>query len=162
MELRHYARGPEFELIREWPYAQPKPSMYRKPNGFWVSVEGEDDWKSWCENENFALSTLPNDMRVTLTEDANILFLNREADMMNFQQEFGTTEDIDLPSHSYKQTAIKWFEVANKYQGIIIPTYLWSCRMRMDWYYTWDCASGCIWDLSAIQKIESMKKLEDA
>ena len=24
----------------------------------------------------------------------------------------------------------------------------------MNWYYTWDVASGCIWDLNAIDNIE--------
>ena len=25
---------------------------YDKPRGLWLSVEGEDDWRSWCEAES--------------------------------------------------------------------------------------------------------------
>ncbi len=28
------------------------PTPY-KPKGLWVSVDGEDDWKSWCEENDY-------------------------------------------------------------------------------------------------------------
>ncbi len=43
-------------------------------------------------------------------------------------------------------------QVAKLYQGIIIAPYCYSIRLDNDcfWYYPWDCASGCIWDATAI------------
>jgi hypothetical protein len=26
-------------------------------------------------------------------------------------------------------------------------------RMGLMWYYGWDCASGCIWDTSVIERV---------
>ena len=40
--------------------------------------------------------------------------------------------------------------------GIIIAPYQWYCRMTVDWYYTWDCASGCIWNLDAIESVNAV------
>jgi hypothetical protein len=43
-----------------------------------------------------------------------------------------------------------------EYQGLFITPYIPVCRLSMacNWYYTWDCASGVIWDLSCIEKFE--------
>jgi hypothetical protein len=48
---------------------------------------------------------------------------------------------------------IDWQRVAEQHQGIIITPYQWECRYSIDWYYIWDCASGCIWDPDAIESI---------
>jgi hypothetical protein len=52
---------------------------------------------------------------------------------------------------------IDWKKVAKDYCGIEIPRYLWSCRMSHSWYYGWDVASGCIWDLKHV----SMQLIEE-
>ena len=28
--------------------------------------------------------------------------------------------------------------------------------METRWYYGWDCASGCVWDASAVQSVEPL------
>ena len=55
----------------------------------------------------------------------------------------------------FGKLAIRWQDVALDYQGILIAPYQWSLRLDKDfrWYYMWDCASGCIWDLSAIASL---------
>ena len=54
---------------------------------------------------------------------------------------------------------IDWAEVASKYDGIIISPYQWSLRLDMEmmWYYGWDCASGCIWNISAIKELKEVQ-----
>ena len=45
-----------------------------------------------------------------------------------------------------------WGYLATQYQGLIIAPYLWDLRLfGPAWYYGWDCASGCIWDLTAVE-----------
>lgn len=48
---------------------------------------------------------------------------------------------------------IDWVKVKPLYDGIIITPYQWRCRLDPDifWYYSWDCASGCIWNLETIE-----------
>ena len=52
--------------------------------------------------------------------------------------------------------SLDWQAVAQNWQGILIPQYLWSMRLnsRHAWYYSWDCASGCIWNPEAIAAVE--------
>lgn len=48
--LLHYRSEPlEFEPART--YVHRESWTYGKPDGFWVSVEGQDDWPAWCRSE---------------------------------------------------------------------------------------------------------------
>ena len=68
-----------------------------------------------------------------------------------------------------KMEMIDWHKVATEYSGIEICPYLgyqpWSgdvnFRMGLDWYYTWDVASGCIWNEKAIRNIELISSKEN-
>ena len=56
---------------------------------------------------------------------------------------------------------INWRKVAKAFDGIIIPEYIYSRRLdgnASDWYYGWDCASGCIWDARAIKTTKKITK----
>jgi hypothetical protein len=74
---------------------------------------------------------------------------------------------------------IDWPKVSERYDGVVIAPYVWSLRMgdyemiegRMrktpdsaisDWYYPWDCASGCIWKASAIKAFDLIKENANA
>jgi len=37
--------------------------------------------------------------------------------------------------------------VSKEYDGIEIAPYQWDARLSLIWYYGWDVASGCIWNL---------------
>ena len=60
----------------------------------------------------------------------------------------------------YKNRCIAWEKVAAKYDGLIITPYIWQRRMELNWYYTWDCASGCIWNVRAIKDIRLIETVE--
>ena len=122
--------------------------LYDKPKGLWVSVRGKDDWENWCRGESFGDIDKQRCYRVSLTDDANILRIRTADELDSFSQKYG----MDL-GHGLQRNGIDWARVAKEYQGIIIAPYIWSRRLNgpsSDWYYGWDCASGCIWDVSAI------------
>lgn len=120
-----------------------------KPRGLWVSVDGEDDWPSWCHHEGFAEDRLVHRFRITLADDATILTLSDPEALRSFTKEY----DLSKPEMPF--WTMDWARLAKEYQGIIIAPYQWYARdfFKMTWYYTWDVASGCIWDSSAISSV---------
>lgn len=121
---------------------------YSKPQGLWLSVDGDWDWKEWCEAEDFGIGSHRH--VVELIDDANVLVLSSAGQLRAFTKAFGELRKI-TPQYSYH--AINWASVAEKYDGLIIAPYIGECRLNEDtrWYYTWDCASGCIWNAQAIK-----------
>lgn len=129
-------------------------SAFAKPKGLWVSVEGNGDgWRAWCVSEGFGLSRLTHVHDVTLAGDARILRLSTSEEIDAFTESWGIP--MDYGDISWPMTAIDWPRVARDYQGIIIAPYSGECRLseKCTWYYGWDCASGCIWDAAAIDRI---------
>lgn len=152
MNLIHYTNE-KFSLERR-EYDQNELNWHAKPNGLWVSVEGKCDWKWWCNAESFNLENLAVSYELKLKEDANILYLSTADDIRDFSKLYHlSTRSLDSEYDSYQ---INWNKVKQKYQGIIISTYQWDCRLAHDtyWYYGWDCACGCIWDLDCIEEFE--------
>lgn len=149
--LWHYSREP-FALERRT-YEQDDPREYGKPHGFWISVEGNDDWPSWCEGEQFRLETLAYRSPVSFTDKANILRVTPGL-MSPFDRDY-STEWMWGENGRWTARGIDWRAVAEKYDGIIIAPYSWHHRSDLAWYYPWDCASGCVWNLDAITVGES-------
>ena len=44
-----------------------------------------------------------------------------------------------------------WYCHGDKYDGIEINPYQFEARYQYTWYYGWDIASGCIWNLSGVK-----------
>lgn len=123
--------------------------LHHKPNGFWLSVPGEDDWPSWCRAEDFCLEKLAVCHEVRLSPDANILHLTTLDEIVEFTEEYGQS------SRSGGVWEIAWRRVTPKFDGIVIAPYSWTARYdeRTLWYNTWDCASGCVWNPEAIASL---------
>ena len=124
-----------------------------KPSGLWLSVEGDNDWKSWCENESFVLNALTYVSEVTLKSNANVLLIDTLDKLDNFNADFGIPNRLiswDMP--------ISWGRVRAAYDGIIIAPYQFDRRHTLMWYYTWDCASGVIWNLSAVDCVTALSR----
>lgn len=166
MKLKHYSVSPNFNFQKEWDYSVFSIPRGDKPNGFWVSVEGEDDWRNWCETEEWRTESLDNEYDVVLSDSANILYLNSDQDILEFTREYLDTKTDPL-SIAERRAGIRvwdstryilWNDLRKKYDGIIIAPYQWSCRLskETEWYYTWDVASGCIWNLSAISSVTAV------
>lgn len=146
-KLWHYTAEPF--VIEPRSYEQDEPNTFGKPRGFWVSVEGEYDWPSWCRAEEFGLDRLSYRSPVSIS--GNILYVGPD-EMTAFEQEFSVLLRRFI---TFEDRAIDWRKVADRYDGIIIAPYSWEHRLDARWYYTWDCASGCIWNLDAITVGES-------
>lgn len=159
LELRHYADKQvtldRSRVYRQLEYVRP----YTKPVGFWVSVLGEDDWPSWCMSEEFQIESLAFEHAVTIADGANILLLGTATALDRFTEEFGVRTVHSLNGSVWTNVHINWHGVISRYDGIIIAPYQWERRLELDWYYGFDCASGCIWNLSAIASLEWMEKV---
>lgn len=156
-ELIHYRKEPipplkpiDIDALTE--------ALY-KPRGLWVSVEDGWGWKDWCTAEEFNLDHLAYEYKVTVKKEANILYLNNPQEIIDFGHQYADQEynlrEIYLKYMPTSIMFLKWKEVMQKYQGIIISPYQWDCRLRLEtsWYNGWDCSSGCIWDINAIYDI---------
>lgn len=158
MRLVHYSKRltGSIETIKQ----NITPSM--KPSGLWLSVDShEENWRDWCESENYNIDGLRYVYNVSLYECANILLLTCAKDIDIFTLEFRASIPIDVQLGSFDPQwmmglNIDWHTVAKKYDGIIIAPYIWERRLdeKTRWYYGWDCASGCIWNSAAIKEIK--------
>lgn len=151
----HYSGMGKMKLDQSMIYDQINP--WFKPRGLWITPENSNDdqtWSSWCQSENFEIDRLKYRYEIELNDSPNILMLKSPEEIADF-------------SHSWMKAAyrisdyfaIPWNEVKEKYDGLIITPYQWSMRHNMDapWYYSWDCASGCIWNLDAIKSFKKDK-----
>lgn len=144
--LAHYSASDEL-----FPESQEqKADATHKPRGLWVSVEGGGSygWKEWGEENCYGC--FAHRFTLLLTPDHNVLVTN---DLLSFHDEY---KAVRYAGESYTLEDIDWMAVARCYQGIIIPRYHWQHRFDThvsDWYYSWDCASGCIWDASAVASV---------
>ena len=140
---------------------EPKPDEYylhpfMKPEGLWFSPEDDTQkhdasWRDYCLQELDDDSLLSYKYHVELGSCANLLILDTVSKMYEFNKRYLVYYEEPV----LRSLAICWQQVALDYQGILIAPYQWSLRLHSDfcWYYPWDCASGCIWDISAIQSL---------
>ena len=169
VSLEHYRETPlDFDPHRL--YLQEPPYSYHKPRGFWVSVKGEDDWPDWCICNEFRPHCLAHCYEVTLCPKANVHLIDNSADLLAFHGTYSVLDDFaakycsrpgDHDLFGNRMQAIDWRKVASDYDGIIIAPYIWSQRLLgPHWYYGWDCASGCIWNLCAVAGVERVDEPE--
>lgn len=128
-----------------------------KPYGLWVSDEDDYGWRKWVADNDYEWATLKYKYEVELKPAANILFICNKSELRLFTDKYKAKSKLnsdldDMPFFGKTVTDIDWPHVARDYQGIIITPYLWECRLdfHSQWYYGWDCASGCIWSSDAI------------
>jgi hypothetical protein len=165
IKLIHYS-GLHLDKLEPFTYDQKEKIYHAKPLGVWVSVEGDSSednisWKEWCISENFQLEHFKHSYEVILKDDANVLHLKTSDEIFEFTKKYPLPLEKGWYSWRSKDTyQIDWVKVAEKYQGIIIAPYQWDCRLSIDcsWYYGWDCASGCIWDLDCIKEFKEVKE----
>lgn len=160
--LYHYSLEPfEFDRTVEYP---PDTHGYAKPVGFWVSVGR--DWERWCRDEEFRLAHLEHVQQVTLVKKPNVLWIGSAPDLVSFTDRYAYDPEWVIEWRKkdranrdmFKGHYIDWAAVGESYNGLIIAPYLWSMRLYdgVFWYYGWDCASGCIWNLDVIERLESV------
>ncbi len=174
-QLIHYSAQPELKPES----CSNKGHIHFKPRGLWVSVGTA--WKDWCDSEEFEWAKLKHEHTINLKSDNNVLVMTTPEELIAFSQMYKsdlvTVESvlketnlvaIDSIRHKVAKLLgdpfdqseyvhyIDWGHVSNKHQGIIINPYQFGCRCdpKTQWYYPWDVASGCIWDVDCIEDVQ--------
>lgn len=156
--LTHWSGGPLGPLnsIKPRQGETRRLAMFAKPHGLWLSDETDFGWREWCMGEQFNTSGFTHrvDFEVDMTD---VLHLATPQAILDFHAEFsveGTIPDMDYRT-------IDWAAVAERYKGILITPYQWSMRFDINaqWYYGWDCASGCFWDVSCLTRLKETRHM---
>lgn len=126
-----------------------------KPRGFWYEVNG--DWRRWLKGEGYLTYRIADRStnktphvylhRLRLN-DCNVLKISSVKMLDAFDREYRINERSDtFGGFTFHDYNIDWPRLATEYDGIEIAPYFWERRLSVDvrWYYSWDCASGCIW-----------------
>lgn len=146
LTLLHYSHK-EVRAVRSVPQGS---DNFFKPSGFWLSVEGNNEgWADWCKAEGFD-KDWSHIYEVRLLESANILWLQDVIDIDVFTEKYNTGQSWPMNGK------IDWCRVAEQHDGFLVAPYQWGRRLTglaSKWYYSWDCASGCIWEESAIEEL---------
>lgn len=107
-------------------------------------------WVDWVKSEMPDWET-DNVFKIDINE-SNILIIRNYGEIIEFDRKYGVPYNFGY----HKYTNIDWVRVANDYGGIEIAPYIYEARRTIEWYYTWDIASGCIWDDGVIRNIEKI------
>lgn len=181
--IYHYSPRDEVKLRPEFynKYREHWPEEgAMKPIGLWVSIEDEGSdttWFEWCKAEQFRLESLRYKYKVEIKEDAKILWLRSVPEIVAFSSLYAANDPMDFERYICRGRnnpyiyMISWKKVKQLYDGIIISPYQWDLRFSSvaSWYYPWDCASGCIWNLEKVSltlesviDIDSIKDKEES
>ncbi len=120
-----------------------------KPRGFWLSIG--DDWRQWCADNDYRPDGF-NHVADFDIDTSDVLVLATVQAIRDFGEEYRVNT---APYGAiYARWGVDWTRVARRHSGIVIAPYQWTLRLDgvESWYYTWDCASACIWDLSAVRQ----------
>ena len=144
-------------------YRQSSSSM--KPSGFWYACYSS--WYNWTqENDMFIgkyihkINITPGSLRSLNTKDNNgLLVINNVDDLLLFDKRYKETIAWYYPFDK-KRSRIDWKKVSQDYGGIEICPYLGDRLIkegkwrRLEWYWSWDVASGCIWNTTILKNTE--------
>lgn len=145
-ELRDVARQHEYTIMTQKPLGDIRPSnpvgeanAVGKPNGFWFAVGSE--WIDWTATE---MPKWKGDNLYSVeVDESQCIVIEDELGLREFHRQYSTSDGM-----------IDWAKVGKDAKGIIFKKYFPQARMKYRWYYTWDVASGCVWDTTALKGVE--------
>jgi hypothetical protein len=152
----HYSHTP----IESVTHKQQEDDPYRKPVGLWLSDNTDFGWLDYCELQWKTNANPKYRYKIVLKKRSKILYLRSKEDIIEFTKKYCKDPLQNDPNYqAYRDLIdlsayIDWKRVATEYKGIIITPYMWSWDLTRlaQWYYGWDCASGCIWDPTCIEE----------
>ncbi len=154
MKLYHYS-SEDWEFDPTWDYEKHKDfnvarGMHGyKPSGLWLSDDSDTcGWAAWCLSEEFRVRAVRKTFYVNMDR---ILRLDSYESIGRF------TSKYEIKPHSAGRLLIDWEAVQRSYAGILITPYCFQARYEFHWYYGWDCASACIWDLTQVKEVTNFQ-----
>ena len=135
-----------------------------KPRGLWYGFDGS--WSNWCAGNTFKCGKHFYEVGLDTSRILRIENLNQ---FEEFEKEYTCDSIFDrifkemgikVPSISplmvraFGPSAIDWPRLKKEYAGLEINPWMHSKHLESVWYYGWDCASGVIWDISAINQFQ--------
>lgn len=139
-----------------------------KPTGLWYGLG--DSWINYCLNEVSGW-ICPYIYEVILHED-QLLKVSNVSEFEEFEDEYhGIPDhfkliadrmpefDLTYGSRTVGRRIRRMFDhidfkkLAKTHGAVEIAPYIWNKRLESMWYYTWDCASGCVWKRKAIKEL---------
>ena len=152
MVLSHFSRR-QLVGLNDRDYGQ---IIARKPAGFWLSDESEEN--SWTAYLDVASNGDPYYCRRDFSIDLfEVRVIRTEGQMFGFNLEYGTLSVTRINrSRVDSHPVVDWPRVAQSYKGIIISPHQhgYSGQDDLNWYGGWDCACGCIWDLTCMRPVQ--------
>ena len=139
MTFYHWSDDP----IELDPFCEYKQKPLCKPSGLWFDVDGA--WKTWCKHNDFREMTLKHCYEVIIPDSHDILKITNAEQLDDFTEMFRDRTQIAVVS-------LDWPTITQIFDAIVIAPYIWSRRLYISttWYYGWDCASGCVWNLNGV------------
>lgn len=134
-----------------------------KPTGMWYGVH--DSWIQWCNSE--MSGWIGRYLYEVVTHEDQILKIDTIEKFEAFEQEYlynpykdqmaklaGLIPALDTQDYlPLRMKSVDYVSLSKNYAGLEIAPYFYEKRLSSFWYYGWDCASGCIWNKSAIKQI---------
>lgn len=165
MILTHFTPQP-FKLNIAMDYGR---VHWGKPTGLWLSDESDHGWKKWCEGNDWSL----DDLKYATQFECDLgdwIVLRTDPEIRAFTKKYllewpgpGSVPVAIRSAHksvpvAMRSAYIDWPQVKRDYSGILITPYSWKLRLdfKTHWYYGWDCASGCVWDLTTIKQVGAL------
>lgn len=106
-------------------------------------------------------------------DNSKMLVIKNSRQLLKFYQQYHVKDDKHLQgvrelyiNSKHKPRVwkypylINWSRVYQDYPGIVICPYLEKNRMEYIWYYTWDHASGCIWNPELISNVHYLTQIK--
>lgn len=158
MRLIHFSQSPLLKVSSEKQSDNP----HHKPEGLWFSAgDGEDGWRSWCLIERFHTHRLGYRTELKFKRSARILRIKSASGIDRITRAYGvepgwasTLPNRTARARRWRVIDVRWKEIAKQYDAIIIAPYIYQRRLAGPmWYYTWDVASGCVWNAGAIESL---------
>ena len=128
-----------------------------KPVGLWYGFG--HSWLEWVRYAMPKWEERYDHIFLLEVNDSVVKSMSTNEELLLFTEKYSSSKNKPSGTSGHSgQNLIDWDLVSNDYAGIEINPYIYSARnKRTEWYSSWDVASGCIWDKSAIRSITEIK-----
>jgi len=124
------------------------PFLNDKPRGLWYGLGTQ--WIDWVKRE---MPEWENDHLYKIEISQNVLVLDSKDKILAFNKQYGFASKMSFDG---LPDSIDWVKVAKDYDGIEIITPR-RYSDSVEWLYSWDIDSGCLWNKNGLTNISIIK-----